>query len=53
MSKLVKHLIKDENGVTAIEYAVIGVAVVTVVVGVGFTFIDDLFGALQTAANSS
>jgi Flp pilus assembly pilin Flp len=54
MPKLVKRLIKDEKGVTAIEYAVIGVLVIGVVGLVGFSFITDLFDDLAaTATNSS
>jgi pilus assembly protein Flp/PilA len=53
LRNMLRHFIKDERGVTAIEYAVIGVVVIAVVVGVGVTFIGDLFNDLATEAGAA
>jgi Flp pilus assembly pilin Flp len=46
-------MIKDEKGVTAIEYAIIGVIVVAAVVAVGTGFIGTLFDNLNTKASEA
>ena len=46
---LLRRFIKDESGLTSVEYAVLGGIVVAAIVAVGATFTTDLesaFGAL-------
>lgn len=48
MRKFIKSLARDESGVTALEYAILGGIVVAVLVTAGVSFKDDL-GAAFTA----
>lgn len=55
-SKVLRRFIREERGTTAIEYALIAgsisIVILTVVVALGQTIRDDLFGKVATALGS-
>ncbi len=56
LTKTLRAFYRDENGATAIEYALIAggisIVILTAVIAVGDTVRDDLFGKVATALGS-
>ncbi|MBS4083593.1 MAG: Flp family type IVb pilin [Rhizobiales bacterium] len=56
MTKTIRAFFRNENGATAIEYALIAggisIVILTAVIAVGDTVRDDLFGKVATALGS-
>ncbi len=56
LTKTIRAFYRDENGATAIEYALIAggisIVILTAVIAVGDTVRDDLFGKVATALGS-
>ena len=56
LTKTIRAFFRNENGATAIEYALIAggisIVILTAVIAVGDTVRDDLFGKVATALGS-
>ncbi len=56
LTKAIRAFFRNENGATAIEYALIAggisIVILTAVIAVGDTVRDDLFGKVATALGS-
>ena len=56
LTKTIRAFYRDENGATAIEYALIAggisIVILTAVFAVGYTVRDELFGYVGTALGS-